>query len=468
MKTVYIKSYGCQMNVYDSERMVDLLAFLGYRAVLKPTEADLVILNTCHIREKATEKVYSDLGRLKEIKDLKAASGHSLVIAVAGCTAQAEGEEIMRRATYVDMVFGPQSYHHLPQMLAEVERKRSTGESSGRGVLNIDFPEEAKFDHLPELSNPQGVTAFLTIQEGCDKFCHFCVVPYTRGAEYSRPAASVLEEARLLVTKGVREITLLGQNVNAYHGDAPKGKAATWSLGRLIRELAEIDGLERIRYMTSHPRDVHQELIDVHREVGKLMPYLHLPVQSGSDKILKAMNRKHTVADYLEILARFREACPDLAFSSDFIAGYPGESEEDFQATLDLVSQVQYAQAYSFRYSPRPGTPASLMDKQVPEDIAVERLERLQQLLKMQQTSFNQGMIGRIVPVLWEKPGRHSGQLIGRSPYLQSVHAEADTALIGSILDVRIVDASLNSLTGERLQTHYYTQRISRSRQGDA
>jgi tRNA-2-methylthio-N6-dimethylallyladenosine synthase len=450
VKAVYIKSYGCQMNVYDSERMAEILAPLGYCTALKPDEADLIILNTCHIREKATEKVYSDLGRIKEIKDARIAAGHPLLIAVAGCTAQAEGEEIMKRAKYVDMVFGPQTYHHLPEMLAQVERRRSTGNGSGRGVLNIDFPEEVKFDHFPEISNLQGAAAFLSIQEGCDKFCHFCVVPYTRGAEYSRPAASVLKDARLLVSKGVREITLLGQNVNAYHGEAPQGKVV-WGLGRLIRALAEIEGLERIRYTTSHPKDVDQELIEAHRDVKKLMPYLHLPVQSGSDKILKAMNRKHTIAEYLAILHQFREVCPDLVFSSDFIVGYPGESEEDFQATLNLVKAVHYAQAYSFKYSPRPGTPAAVMDNHISEEVKTERLERLQSLLREQQTTFNKLMIGRILPVLWEKPGRHREQLIGRSPYLQSVHAELDSSFIGSISSVKIAGATLNSLTGEHL-----------------
>jgi tRNA-2-methylthio-N6-dimethylallyladenosine synthase len=448
VKNLYIKSYGCQMNVYDSERMAEILAPLGYRSVAKPEEADLIILNTCHIREKATEKVYSDLGRLKEIKDSKKdAAGLSPLIAVAGCTAQAEGEEIMKRAKYVDMVFGPQTYHQLPQMLAEIERRHASFEGPGRGILNIDFPAEVKFDHLPEITHSQGVATFLSIQEGCDKFCHFCVVPYTRGAEYSRPVASVLKDAKLLVSQGVREITLLGQNVNAYHGEAPQGKI-TWGLGKLICALAEIEGLERIRYTTSHPRDVDQELIDAHRDIKKLMPYLHLPVQSGSDKILKAMNRKHTKAEYLAIIARFRKACPELAFSSDFIVGYPGEEEKDFQETLELVQEVGYAQAYSFKYSPRPGTPASMMENQVPEDIKMDRLERLQEILKIQQRDFNQRMVGKVLSILWEKPGRHAGQLVGRSPYLQAVHAHVDPTLKGKISNVEIIGASLNSLTG--------------------
>lgn len=447
MKTVYIKSYGCQMNVYDSERMADILSPLGYKTVAEPAMADLVILNTCHIREKATEKVYSDLGRIKEIKDEKAALGHSMMVAVAGCTAQAEGEEILRRVPYVDMVFGPQTYHQLPQMLAEVERKRSQVKGPGRGVLNVDFPEDDKFDHLPELSNPQGVTAFLTIQEGCDHFCHFCVVPYTRGAEFSRPAAAVLKDARILVSKGVREITLLGQNVNAYHGQSPFDQTS-WSLGRLIESLADIEGLERLRYTTSHPGNVDQDLIDAHRTIDKLMPYLHLPVQSGSDKILKAMNRKHTVGEYKEILDRFRVARPNIVLSSDFIVGYPGETEEDFQLTLKLIEEVKFAQAYSFKYSQRPGTPASTLDRQVPEEVKVDRLERLQSLIKSQQMAFNQQMIGQILQVLWERKGRHPGQLIGRSPYLQSVHTYGEETLMGTFSNVRITKATLNSLTG--------------------
>ena len=451
IKAVYIKSYGCQMNVYDSERMAEILAPLGYTLADSPEKANLVILNTCHIREKATEKVYSDLGRVKEIKDAKEAQGETFIIAVAGCTAQAEGQEIMKRAKYVDMVFGPQTYYKLPEMLAQVERNRSFLQGPGRGVLDIDFPEEAKFDHLPEITNPQGVTAFLSIQEGCDKFCHFCVVPYTRGAEYSRPAQAVLKDARILVSKGVREITLLGQNVNAYHGAAPDGEKGSWSLGRLITELAEIEGLERIRYVTSHPRDVDQELIDAHRHVSKLMPYLHLPVQSGSDRILAAMNRQYTTAEYCVLIDRFREACPDLAFSSDFIVGYPGETEEDFEATLALVRKVRYAQAYSFKYSPRPGTPAAMMSMQIPEEVKSQRLERLQALLREQQQEFNASMVGKVLPVLWEKPGRHEGQLIGRSPYLQSVHGEIDSSLIGRFSSVRIIKATLNSLTGEIL-----------------
>ena len=436
-KKLYIKTYGCQMNVYDSARMADVLAPLGYTPVDEPDGADMVILNTCHIREKAEDKVFSDLGRLKPLKQ---AQDGRMIIAVAGCVAQAEGAEIMRRAPYVDIVLGPQTYHRLPEMVARA------GRAGGSCVLDTEFPAEAKFDFLPEPSQAPGVSAFLSVQEGCDKFCTFCVVPYTRGAEYSRPAESVLAEARRLVANGAREITLLGQNVNAYHGDAPDG--GIWGLGRLIRALAEIPGLARLRYTTSHPRDVDDELIRAHAEVPRLMPFLHLPVQSGSDRVLAEMNRKHTVDDYRRIIDRFRDARPDIAFSSDFITGFPGESDADFHATLRLVEAVGYASAFSFRYSPRPGTPAALMENAVPEEVAQARLYALQDLLERQQRAFNAAKIGQIVPVLFEKPGRHDGQLIGRSPWLQGVHAPAPTRLIGSVERVRITEASLNSLGG--------------------
>jgi tRNA-2-methylthio-N6-dimethylallyladenosine synthase len=440
-KKLFIKTYGCQMNVYDSARMADVLAPLGYRPVETADDADMVILNTCHIREKAEDKVFSDLGRLKPLKTAKAGAGGDMIIAVGGCVAQAEGAEIMRRAPYVDMVFGPQTYHRLPEMVARASR------SAGKGVVDTDFPVEPKFDHLPDSQTPPGVSAFLSIQEGCDKFCTFCVVPYTRGAEYSRPAAQVLAEAKRLVAAGARELTLLGQNVNAYHGAAENG--AVWGLGRLIRELAEIDGLARLRYMTSHPRDVDDDLIAAHRDVPQLMPFLHLPVQSGSDSILEAMNRKHTAADYLKLIDRFRTARPDIAFSSDFIVGFPGETEADFMATMELVHTVEFAQAFSFRYSPRPGTPAALMaESAVPEPVGQERLLRLQDVLEVQQRRFNAAMIGRVLPVLFEKAGRHPGQLIGRSPYLQGVHAAAPAGLIGSMASVRIEDCTLNSLGG--------------------
>jgi tRNA-2-methylthio-N6-dimethylallyladenosine synthase len=440
-KKLFIKTYGCQMNVYDSARMADVLAPLGFVAATEPDDADMVILNTCHIREKAEEKVFSDLGRLRPFKAAKAETGSDMIIAVAGCVAQAEGAEIMRRAPYVDMVFGPQTYHRLPEMVARAARG-----PQGRGILDTDFPVETKFDHLPETKQTPGVTAFLSIQEGCDKFCTFCVVPYTRGAEYSRPVTQVLAEARHLASLGVRELTLLGQNVNAYHGETADG--GLWGLGRLLREIAEIDGIERIRYTTSHPRDVDDELLRAHAEVPQVMPFLHLPVQSGSDAILAAMNRKHKAADYLRIVDRLREGRPDLALSSDFIVGFPGESEADFAATMQLIERVGYAQAFSFRYSPRPGTPAALMEAQLPDDVALDRLHQVQALLEAQQRAANAAMIGRTIPVLFEKPGRHDGQLIGRSPYLQGVHALAPATYIGQIHDVAVTEASLNSLGG--------------------
>jgi tRNA-2-methylthio-N6-dimethylallyladenosine synthase len=443
-KKLFIKSYGCQMNVYDSGRMADVMAPLGYAPVDGPDEADMVILNTCHIREKAAEKVYSELGRLRQ---LKAARGH-MVIAVAGCVAQAEGEEILARAPVVDMVFGPQSYHRLPDMMKRLEE-------GAKNVLDTDFPVEDKFDALPKVggapANGKAVapSAFLTVQEGCDKFCTFCVVPYTRGAEFSRPAAKILVEAEALATAGTREVTLLGQNVNAYHGDGPQG--GTWGLADLIRALANIDGLDRIRYTTSHPRDMDDALIRAHGEVDKLMPYLHLPVQAGSDRILKAMNRQHTADQYRDIIARVRAARPDLALSSDFIVGFPGETDADFDQTLRLVEDIGYAQCFSFKYSPRPGTPGADMKDQVPEDVKSERLTRLQALLNNQARDFHRSMVGRELDVLFEKPGRHEGQIIGRSPYLQATHVTAPRDLIGQIRRVRITEAKPNSLEGALL-----------------
>ncbi len=449
-KRVFIRTYGCQMNVYDSDRMADVLRPLGYALADTPEQADLVVLNTCHIREHASEKVYSELGRLRDTKAERRAEGRDLTIAVAGCVAQAEGEEIARRQPAVDIVVGPQAYHRLPELLAEAERKsailRAGKRLPGAGVLDTEFPAESKFDHLP---SPQGVragSAFLSIQEGCDKFCTFCVVPYTRGAEYSRPVSAVLAEAKLLVAAGAIELTLLGQNVNAYHGEAPDG--STWSLARLIRELAEIEGMARLRYTTSHPRDMDDDLIRAHGEVPQLMPYLHLPVQSGSDRILAAMNRKHTARDYLKLVERIRAARPDIALSTDIIVGFPGETERDFEATLALVAEVDFAQAYSFKYSARPGTPAAKMDEQLPEALKSSRLDRLQQLLARQTHHFNQTCVGKTFPVLFERAGRQSGQLIGRSPYLQSVHAEADSGLLGRIIPVEISGAGPNSLTG--------------------
>jgi tRNA-2-methylthio-N6-dimethylallyladenosine synthase len=438
-KRVFIATHGCQMNVYDSARMAELLAPLGFGCASAPEHADLVILNTCHIREKASEKVFSELGRLRAIKARKARRGDGpMLIAVAGCVAQAEGAEISRRAPFVDLVFGPQTYHRLPDMVAQALREDGA-------VVDTSFPEEPKFDHLPQARPGQGATAFLTVQEGCDKFCTFCVVPYTRGAEYSRPVAQVIDEARGLVAQGAREITLLGQNVNAYHGVGADGRE--WGLGELIRALADLPGLDRIRYTTSHPRDVDDGLVAAHREVPELMPFLHLPVQSGSDNVLAAMNRRHTADEYRRIVDRLRAARPDLALSTDLIVGFPGESDDDFRATIDLVGELGFAQAFSFKYSPRPGTPAASED-QLPEEVKTERLAVLQALLARQQRDFNAACIGQVMPVLLEKPGRHPGQLVGRSPYLQSVHLAAAADRVGDILPVRIAAASQNSLSG--------------------
>ena len=435
-KRLFIKTHGCQMNVYDSERIADVLAPLGYGLTDTAEGADMVVLNTCHIREKATEKVYSELGRIKAMKTRKAAEGGAMIVAVAGCVAQAEGEEIMIRQPAVDLVVGPQSYHRLPELIARGHRAR--GES-----LAADFEPQAKFDALPTARDTRGVTAFLTVQEGCDKFCTFCVVPYTRGAEYSRPSAAIEAEARALAARGVREVTLLGQNVNAYDNDEGGGLAA------LIRRLARIPGLDRIRYTTSHPRDMNDDLIAAHGEVEALMAYLHLPVQSGSDRVLKGMNRGHTAEAYLGVIESVRAARPDIAISGDFIVGFPGERDADFEATLDLVRAVGYASAFSFKYSRRPGTPGAAMAGQVDEAVKDERLQRLQALLAEQQTAFNRGIVGRTVPVLFEKSGRHPGQLIGRSPYLQAVHCSAPESWIGRIAPVTIAGATHNSLAGE-------------------
>ncbi|MFZ1991821.1 MAG: tRNA (N6-isopentenyl adenosine(37)-C2)-methylthiotransferase MiaB [Alphaproteobacteria bacterium] len=440
-KTVFIKSYGCQMNVYDSGRMVDVLEPLGFERTEDSQGADLVILNTCHIREKASEKLFSELGRLKELKLERAAAGKSLMIAVAGCVAQAEGEEIVRRMPHVDLVFGPQTYHRLPELLARAERTRSH-------ALDTDFPSEDKFGRLPLSHDPSPVSAFLTVQEGCDKFCTFCVVPYTRGAEISRSVASIEAEARALVASGARELVLLGQNVNAYHGAGDDGTVRPFA--KLIAHLAKIDGLLRIRYTTSHPRDMSDDLIEQHAANPKLMPYLHLPLQSGSDRILAAMNRQHRVEDYLRIIERVRKARPDIAIATDFIAGFPGETEADFEATLDAVRAVKYAAAFSFKYSPRPGTPAASMPDQVPEPAKEERLARLQALLTQQQQAFNCSLVGKTIDVLFDKPGRHPGQMGGRSPYLQAVHVDdaAAEVAIGEIHRVEIIAAHTMSLTG--------------------
>ncbi len=432
-KKLYIKTYGCQMNVYDSERMSEALSGEGYVPTDSPDDADMILLNTCHIREKAAEKVYSELGRYKGLK----AEKPDLKIGVAGCVAQAEGEEIMRRQPMVDLVVGPQSYHRLPELEAKAR--------SGERALDTDFPEEDKFEHLksrPKAS--RGPTAFLTVQEGCDKFCAFCVVPYTRGAEVSRPASRVLDEARDLVERGVREITLLGQNVNAYHGAGTDGD---WGLARLIYALADIDGLERIRFTTSHPNDMDDDLIEAHANCSKLMPYLHLPVQAGSDKILKRMNRQHTAESYIKLMERLREARPDLHVSGDFIVGFPEETEEDFQDTLNLIKTVKYGSAFSFKYSPRPGTPAAERP-QVPEDEKNDRLQRLQALLSQQQRELQDAMVGREVSVLFEKPGRQAGQMVGKSEYLHAVHVTADGLNPGDLRKVRIIDSGANSLSG--------------------
>jgi tRNA-2-methylthio-N6-dimethylallyladenosine synthase len=438
-KRLFIKTYGCQMNVYDSERMADVLRPLGYAMADAPEGADLVVLNTCHIREKAAEKVYSEIGRLREMREeALEAGGPRMTIAVAGCVAQAEGAEIMTRAPAVDLVVGPQAYHQLPELIARASRAR--GER-----LAADFAPEDKFDALPVTRHVGGPTAFLTVQEGCDKFCTFCVVPYTRGAEYSRPAAAILAEAESLAAQGVREVTLLGQNVNAYAGEGADGP---WTLARLARRLAEIPGLDRIRYTTSHPRDMGEDLIAAHAEIEALMPYLHLPVQSGSDKVLRAMNRAHTAETYLKLVERIRAARPDIAISGDFIVGFPGETDTDFEATLQLVEAVGYASAFSFKYSPRPGTPASAMARQVDEAVKTERLAQLQALLEAQTKAFNASLVGRRVPVLFERLGRYDGQLIGRSPYLQAVWAEAPASLLGEIVEVDITAQGPNSLTG--------------------
>jgi tRNA-2-methylthio-N6-dimethylallyladenosine synthase len=443
VKKVFVKSYGCQMNAYDAERMADVLAPEGYGEAVAIEEADLVILNTCHIREKAAEKVYSELGRVRALKRERERDGRATTVVVAGCVAQAEGQEIIRRAPVVDVVVGPQSYHRLPELLGRAKAER--------GVVDTEFPLEDKFGRLPAPSpaktRSRGVSAFLTVQEGCDKFCTFCVVPYTRGAEVSRPVAAIVAEAERLAGAGIREVTLIGQNVNAYHGVGPGG--AVWSLGRLLHRLAEIPGLARLRYTTSHPRDMDDALIAAHRDLPALMPYLHLPVQAGSDRVLAAMNRRHGADAYLRLVERVRAARPDIALSSDFIVGFPGESEADFGDTLRLVDEVRFASAFSFKYSPRPGTPAAELGDQVPEEAKAERLARLQERLETHRQAFNRGTCGRTVDVLLEKPGRHPGQLAGKSPYLQAVHLHGEHLSVGDIVPVRITGTATNSLFGE-------------------
>ena len=436
-KKVFIKTYGCQMNVYDSERMADLLAPIGYAPVEAPDHADLVILNTCHIREKAAEKVYSELGRIRKHKER---NKPEMKVAVAGCVAQAEGEEIMRRAPVVDMVLGPQTYHKLPEMIARVTR--GTGD-----VLETEFDTLEKFDALPETRQPKGFSSFLTIQEGCDKFCTFCVVPYTRGAEVSRPVNQIVAEARSLAAQGVREITLIGQNVDAYHSEGPDG--SEWGLGELIRHVALIGGIDRLRFTTSHPRDMDDNLIATLGAEPKLMPYLHLPIQAGSNKVLHAMNRGHTYEDYKTLIAKIRKARPDIALSGDFIVGFPGETEADFEQTLKCVEEIGYASSFSFKYSVRPGTPGASLPRQVDEAVKSERLKRLQDLLYTQQMAFNKSLIGRTLDVLVENGGRDDGQLFGRSPYLQGTHFDGPESLVGQIVPVLITGAGRNSLTGE-------------------
>jgi tRNA-2-methylthio-N6-dimethylallyladenosine synthase len=441
-RKVHIKSFGCQMNVYDSHRMADTLAAAGYAETAAAEDADLIILNTCHIREKAAEKVYSELGRVRQLKQAAAAGGRHMVLAVAGCVAQAEGQEIIRRAPAVDLVVGPQSYQHLPALLERV--------ANGEAIVDTEFPVTDKFDSLKAPSRDairsRGVSAFVTVQEGCDKFCTFCVVPYTRGAEFSRPVDKIVAEVERLAEAGIREVSLIGQNVNAYHGEGPGG--APWTLGRLLRRIAEIPGIARLRYTTSHPCDVDDSLIAAHRDLPGLMPHLHLPVQSGSDRILAAMNRRHTRADYLDAIARLRKARPDMAFSSDFIVGFPTETEDDFRQTLALVDEVAFAGAFSFKYSPRPGTPAADMDAQVDEACKSERLRRLQSAMERHQSAFNAGCVGRSFEVLFEKTGRRPGQIVGRSPYLQPVQVEGPITAIGEIGTVTVSETSPNSLFG--------------------
>ena len=436
----YIKTFGCQMNVYDSGRIANILQSLGYKEAERIEEADLVIFNTCHIREKAAEKVFSDLGRLNLIREERENQDKKTIIGVVGCVVQAEDEQIWKRAPFVDFALGPLTYHRLPEILAKIKRKQ------GDFVIDTEFPVEAKFDYLPENTSTTSCS-YLAIQEGCDNFCTYCVVPYTRGAEYSRPVEDVLKEAQRLIDSGSIEINLLGQNVNSYHGEDKNGKER--GLDYLLRKLAEFDKLKRIRYTTSYPADMSDEIIACHKDLDKLMPYLHLPVQSGSDKILKSMNRRHTSGDYLKIVEKLHKANPNLRMSSDFIVGFPGETDEDFKATLNIVNQVKYIQAFSFKYSRRPGTPAALMPNQVEEKIKKERLEILQNLLFNYQNQFNQSCIGKTMPVLFESQGRHKGQLIGRTPYMQNLHANIPADQLNKIVNVKITAATTNSLSGK-------------------
>ena len=439
---MFVRSFGCQMNVYDSRRMADVAGTEGYRETAEIADADLIVLNTCHIRERASEKIYSELGKIRELKEERASRGQATKLVVAGCVAQAEGREMIRRQPAVDLVVGPQNYHRLPQLLKEA--------GGGRSLVDTEFPLEDKFDHLPDASpeatRARGVSAFVTVQEGCDKFCSFCVVPYTRGAESSRPMAKILAEIASLASAGAREFTLIGQNVNAYHGAAEDGSDA--SLADLLAAAARIPGVLRLRYSTSHPLDMSEDLIRAHAENEALAPYLHLPVQSGSDRILAAMNRRHDAKAYLDVVDRVRRARPDIAFSSDFIVGFPGETDADFEATLSLVREVGFASAFAFKYSPRPGTPAAEAAEQAPASVMAERLAALQQLLEAQRVAFNRATVGKRFDVIFDKPGRHPGQLIGRTPYMQSVHAEVDASRLGELTQIEILGLKPNSLEG--------------------
>ncbi len=442
-KKYFIKTFGCQMNVYDSSRIADMLKNEGYEEAKKQEDADLVLFNTCHIREKAAEKLFSDLGRAREIAEERLESGKKTVIGVAGCVVQAEDEQIVKRAPFVDFAVGPQMYYKIPQMLKDIERKKGHA-----GLVDTEFSADSKFDFLPE-NKAQGVCSYLAVQEGCNNFCTYCVVPYTRGAEYSRPVAEILKEAKRLISTGTLELNLLGQNVNSYHGEDENGKER--DLAYLLRRVAELDGLKRLRYTTSYPADVNDDLIACHRDLKVLMPYLHLPIQSGSDKILKAMNRRHTSGDYLRIVEKLQEANPDLRMSSDFIVGFPEETDEDFQATLDVVNKVKYIQAFSFKYSRRAGTPAAIMPNQVEEKVKKERLNILQTLLFSYQEAFNKSCVGKVMPVLFEQKGRHKGQLIGRTPYMQNLHIETESDNINKIIDVEVTEATTNSLSGKEI-----------------
>lgn len=442
-KKYFIKTFGCQMNVYDSSRIADMLQKEGYEEAKRQEDADLVLFNTCHIREKAAEKLFSDLGRAKLVADEREAEGKKTVIGVAGCVVQAEDTQIIRRAPFVDFAVGPLMYHKIPQILSEVAQKKEHS-----GIVNTEFPADSKFDFLPE-NKAQGACSYLAVQEGCNNFCTYCVVPYTRGAEYSRPVTEIIAEAKRLIATGTIELNLLGQNVNSYHGEDETGKER--NLAYLLRRVAELDGLKRLRYTTSYPADVDDDLIDCHRDLKILMPYLHLPIQSGSDKILKAMNRRHNSSDYLRIVEKLRKANPDLRMSSDFIVGFPGETDEDFQKTLDVVNEVKYIQAFSFKYSRRPGTPAAVMDNQVEEKVKKERLNVLQTLLFSYQEAFNKSCVGKIMPVLFEQKGRHKGQLIGRTPYMQNLHIETNSDNINKIIEVEVTEATTNSLSGKEI-----------------